>query len=674
MSVSKSGFRIPGMTVAILFFAGCVVSPHIIEEEELLELLAKDEQLLRQSRVPLDGPLSLGEIMARAVKTNLDQKVSDLEETLAFGTLELSHYDLLPSAVASRAYYDRSNDSASRSISVQTRQESLEPSTSQERQHIVDEMRVSWNVLDYGVSYFQAKQEANRYLIASVYREKALIDLIQQARGAYWRALASQRMAQPVADTIADTIAAYEEISEGIEERIYPDLVGALQTKKELFNLVGQLQQLQSDLEQSTILLANFINVPFGSELVIEDPGTLPELNVITADIDAMEFTALMNSSEVMEQAYNTRIDHDETRKAMLSMLPGLELGYTFNNDDNQFLFNQDWNEATARLSWDLLNLVSARQVVKNADIRERLQDQRRLAANVAVITRLNLALHQYNNQLNQLYRAKEVQSINEQIASLTDNAVASRSVGMVNLIRSQVESLSTNLSYYQSYAESQEAYGTILVSLGLSPLPAAYQDWEIDELGNVLEDISEDWVAGNFPLMDPPVKVGSHSSVETGAQFVAYIQDNASPNNFIEQLKQHAAVNKDQSAAEADLIPVASVVAILEEWLEDWERRDSERYLAHYHEDFISHNGMGYSAWARQRRERLSNSESIELSHREIEITEREGDWIKLTFSLHYSSQSYEDRSRKEMVFFNTPEGWRIISEKLLDLDVIRA
>lgn len=501
--------RRPALLIPMLvILAGCLVTPQAIDPEEILELLVEDEQFLEESRIPVDGPMTLGEVMARAVLTNLDQKVSDLEEALAFGTFELSRFDMLPSAVASRSYYDRSNDSASRSISIRTGQESLEPSTSQERQHIVDEFRVSWNVLDFGVSYFQAKQEANRFLIASVFREKALIDLIQQARGAYWRALASQEMREPVMMAIAEATVAYEEVSQGIEERIYPNLLEALQQKKELFTLIGDLERLQADLEQAIILLANFINVPSDVELELAAPEELPSLNSVSVSQQILEFTALANSTEVLEQAYNTRIDYDETKKALLRLLPGLELGFTANNDDNRFLFNNDWNEASARLSWNLLRLASTRQTLRSADLREELQIQRRLAANMAVVTRLNIAAHQYSSQLNQLRRAEEIQGIDAQIAELTNNAVLSQSQGQISLIRSQVEALSTNLSFLQTYATTQEAYGTILVSLGLNPLPSNYTEMKVAELAVILDDTTDAWLEGDYPVLHPSVEL----------------------------------------------------------------------------------------------------------------------------------------------------------------------
>jgi hypothetical protein len=382
-----------------------------------------------------------------------------------------------------------------------TRQETLEASTSQDTEHLVSDLRVSWNLLDFGVSYYQAKQEADRFLITGNNRKKAFIDLIQQARSAYWRALAAQRLKLPVRDVLDEAFVAYEEVSQGIEERIYPSMLQAMQTKKELFVLMGDLELLESELEQSLILLANFINVPSSTVIVLVEPDDLPDLPNLELDVARLEMTALMNSSEVTIEAYNARIEHAETRKALLRLLPGIELGDSQNRDSNDFLFNNDWNEASVRVSWNLLRLASTRQTLRSSSLRNELQTQRRLAANMAVVTRLNLALHQYDSQLNQMHRARQLQEIDTDIAELTRNAVSTDSDGQVNLVKTQAEAITAELTFLLSYAQVQEAYGTVIVSLGLNPLPLNYNSQTVAELSEALEVTNNQWFQGNIPL-----------------------------------------------------------------------------------------------------------------------------------------------------------------------------
>ena len=81
-----------------------------------------------------------------------------------------------------------SNYSGGTSISIVTGQETLSASTSEERSHLLGGADFSWNILDFGVSYYRARQQADQFLIAEERRRKVVQNLLQDVRAAYWRA------------------------------------------------------------------------------------------------------------------------------------------------------------------------------------------------------------------------------------------------------------------------------------------------------------------------------------------------------------------------------------------------------------------------------------------------------------------------------------------------------
>lgn len=631
------------VTLSALVLSGCAITPERIEREELQRLLEQDQAVIDRIQVPVAGPLTLSDIMARAVLTNLDQRVSNLQEALALGAFELARYDMLPSAALASTYYDRNNENAARSISVLTRQESLEPSTSQEPQHNVADMRLSWNLLDFGVSYYQAKQEADRYMIAAAGRQKALIDLLQEARSAYWRALAAQRLREPVAEVIEEALAAYNEINEGIEQQIYPSMVEALQMKKELFGLIGDLRLLQSELEQAMIMLANFINAPSNTDIVLVDTEELPTLPEIDARVETLEQVALLNSAEVLEEAYNARIEHAETRKALLRLLPGIELGYSGNYDSNKYLYNNDWNEASVRVSWNLLRLASTRQTLKNADLRDELQLQRRLAANMAVITRLNLALHQYATRINSLETASELQSIDDQIAQYTSNAVASNSSARLNLVRTQAEALTTSLTYLRSYAEVQEAYGSVLVSLGLNPLPEDYNSRSVEELSTLLSRTNEQWLQGTLPLSQ---------------------LDGAEP---LEQAGTLAPADVPV-VAEAEEDVGTQLQRTIASWLDSLSRKDLDAYFAHYLELVSPAVDVPQEEWRAARIAGINAQEWTDVSYGDFEVVSLDGDTATVRVRVDYRVADRNEQIVKELRLSHVVDSWLIVMERDLN------
>ena len=500
-----------GRLASICVLAGCAMNPQPLSETDVSDVLAEDQELIQQFRAPLNGPVSLHEVMSRAVLNNLEYRVARMEQAVALGSFELARYEMLPQLDARYGRYSRNNLNASTSISVATGEESLEASTSQEKDHDTGAFSASWNLLDFGVSYYQAQQEADRYLISRESRKRVLANLLQQARMLYWRAWAAQHTADDVQRVLAEAKQAYAEVSQVIENRQYTSILPNLRMKRQLFDLIRELETLSEELTEARIELAQVINVPTRSEIYLEgmqpvgelaSVNSLPSLPVIDEDPIQMEMTALYNSTELAEQIYNVRIDQAETRKALLRLLPGVEISYNNSYDSNSLLVFNNWTEMGAEVSWNLFNLATTKQVLESSDLREELALQRRLAVNMAVVTKLNLAVYQYNISLRKLQQAREVKAIDSEIAKHTRNAAISTAAAKVESVLTAAAALRTDLSLLQAYADAQSAYGAVLVALGLNPVPETYMDLQIHELTNLIAAYDSTWQDGNIPIM----------------------------------------------------------------------------------------------------------------------------------------------------------------------------
>lgn len=479
---------------------GCSIPLEPVQDDEIQRVLDEDRARLQAAQAEVAGEIALPEVMARAVLYNIEHRVQRVEQMVAEGQFELAKYELLPTLAASGGFISRNNENASRSISIFSRNETLEPSTSQDKDREVADLRFSWNLLDFGVSYFQAKQESSRFLISEGNRRKVLMRLLQQARTAYWQALGAQRLREPLAETMAEAQQTLGEIEQGLQQNIYPQPIQALRLKRQLLAAIRDMENIASRLLQSEIALANLINVPTDTLPRLVDVEALPKLPGLDVASDILERTALSNSLDVVEQIYNVRIEQAETRKALLRLLPGLEFGFITNYDSNSFLFNQSWNEASVRVTWNLLRLASTKRVLKNTDLREELAIQRRMAVNMAVVTQLNLALHRYNNSSKQLTSAKALQDVDQRISIHTENALASSAASKVEQVQAKASALRTQLGYQQAYADSQDAFGAVLASLGLNPVPLGYTQLSLDELVQAIQGSINLWDNGEIP------------------------------------------------------------------------------------------------------------------------------------------------------------------------------
>ena len=158
--------------IGALLLGACTVRPSPISiSDRSIQALA-DRTLMFAGQEELDGPITLHEGMASGIKYNLDHRLKIMEQATAIAGLNLSQFDMLPRAVAQAGYTERSNVLAAFSRSVSTGRDTLEPSTSQDRNRWVGNIVFTLNILDFGVSYLQARQSADRVLTACERRRK----------------------------------------------------------------------------------------------------------------------------------------------------------------------------------------------------------------------------------------------------------------------------------------------------------------------------------------------------------------------------------------------------------------------------------------------------------------------------------------------------------------------
>lgn len=145
--------RVAGSAAALVFLAGCTVTPQPLTTAEHQAQVAAVRAKLYVDQEPVNGPITLEEAVARALKYNLDARVALMEQAVKLRQLDLSRYDLLPRLVADAGYYVRDKEQLSTSRDVAgnlTDPDSA--STSLEKRRLVSELELSWNVLDFGLS------------------------------------------------------------------------------------------------------------------------------------------------------------------------------------------------------------------------------------------------------------------------------------------------------------------------------------------------------------------------------------------------------------------------------------------------------------------------------------------------------------------------------------------
>lgn len=500
MTTTKTTARLPARPVAIaaavtmLLLGGCAIQPHPIEMGERSAALGAERNELTAGQEALAGPVSMDEAMARALKYNLDYRLKQMEEVLARRQLDLSRADLLPQLTVAAGYNERNNENGASSRNLATGGQSLVPSTSTDKTRHTADLGLTWNVLDFGVSYFQSQQQADRILVAQERRRKTVHQVMQEVRQAYWQAAGAEKLEGKIGLVLADARRALAD-SRKIEQEKLLAPMEALSYQRQMLDVIRQLEAINDELSQAKPRLASLMNLEPGKQFTLVMPQDLAT-PTFRMPVEKMEETALLRRPELMEARYNERISVLETKKAITRLLPGIEFSVGQHYDSNSFLVNNNWRDAGLRVSWNLFNLLNAPTIRASAEAQKELARQQRLATSMAVLTQTHVALRDYTGRLRQYELSKEMDDVDQKILGQVRNAARSNAAGKLQEVRAAANGLISELRLYQSYGAMQSAYGQMLATLGLDPLPPAIDSHDLPALRAAVGSMEARWAA----------------------------------------------------------------------------------------------------------------------------------------------------------------------------------
>lgn len=459
-------------TALVLALSGCSIVPEPMTLDQQIAQAGADRQAMFASQEGLSGPVSLEQAMARALKYNLQHRVTLMEQALEDRVLDASGADMLPKLATRAGLRTRSNVAASVSESVETGQVSLVPSTSQEQTSATVDLQLGWNVLDFGLSYYGAKAQANKLLAAEERRRRVVLNIVEQVRSAWWEAVTAERLKPQVTAILAEARQALEASRQTETQRLVPPLE-ALRYQKALVEIVQQLEALEADMAIAKTQLASLMNLPPATAIEVAVPAddalAPPKLGYRLEDLEAV---AMIERPEVREEAYIARNVAIETRMSLLRLLPGATLFAGLNYDTNDYLVNNDWADAGVQVSWNLLGVLNWSKIEATGEAKATVADARRQALRMAVLTQVNLAWRRHQRAERLYGRFATLQEIEARIRAQTDAAASSDAQSSLERIRAGAASLLATRARDRAYAELQNAYGAIHQAAGFDPLP----------------------------------------------------------------------------------------------------------------------------------------------------------------------------------------------------------
>ncbi|CAM3503971.1 TolC family protein [Arcobacter aquimarinus] len=461
--------------VASFVITGCAVKPEAILKEDVKQMVKNDLTILSEVVQPVTKPISLDEAIQRGLEHNLQKRVKVLESALSQQQLDLVYYDMLPSLTASSGLSERNNYAASASTSFvngepQPLGSNPSYSVSQEKERTTADLTFSWNILDFGLSYVRAQQQADKFLIAQEKQKKVEHSLTQEIRRAYYQAVSSQDLLKRIQPMMVEVKQALEDSKKMQEQRVAKTPMEALSYQRELLDILRSLHTLESSLISAKVELAELMGLKPGIAFDLADKVEKDyEIPTIDMNLEEMEILALENRPELAESRYQERISEKEITAAKLKMLPGINLSASLSYENSDYLLNNDWYSYGANVSWNLLNVFKATEMNKLAKTQVEVAKEQKLALSMAVLSQVHLSIVKFNQAKKEYLLAKEYLTVADDIYDLTkiENEVNVNS--RLILIKEKLNNILATLRYSSSYANVQNSYGRIFASLGIN-------------------------------------------------------------------------------------------------------------------------------------------------------------------------------------------------------------
>jgi outer membrane protein TolC len=493
MSIQQTTFSgavqlLPRTLVALAaaaVLAGCTVAPKAITADEVRDRVKADTARMYVDQAPISAPISMEEAVARALKYNLDYRLKKMESALAMGLTDYASYDMLPQVVASAGYTRRSNESGGVSIGILDRELSDRPTTSDERSRTLRGIEFSWNVLDFGVSYYRARQQGDQFLIAEERRRKVVQNLLQDVRAAYWRALGAQRLNAQADDILQRASLALNRSREAETQKIIPPGL-ALAYQRALLDATTLLNQRRQDLEFAKRELAALMNVPPGVDFQVAEANETA-LPPAPRDVTKLEEMALLQRPELREEDFRKRITSDEARKQILGMLPGISFNYGRRHDSNVYTFNNSWSEGGISLAWNLMRLVALPALQDAQKYQEATDEARRMALSMAILTQTRVGAERYRMALEDFKLADQASQVDTRLAAFTKASVTAKLDSELEAIRTQARAVLGAYQRANAYANAHIAFGRLYNTLGFDPIA---DDFEANDLSKLTERV----------------------------------------------------------------------------------------------------------------------------------------------------------------------------------------
>ncbi len=661
---------------------GCTLHPVPLTMREVGQTVIEDRAALFAGQEAPSGPIGLHEAMARALRYNLEARVQMLEKVVAIADADLSDLNLLPRLAANAGFTSRNLPEATSGYSLTSDTPTTSYTTSQDLRKSVADLGVTWSILDFGLGYFQARQTADRVLIAGENRRKLAHTQIQEVQAAYWRAVGAQELREEIELILRDAKKSLEDAYQVEQERLRPQLE-IMRYQRSLLDIVRQLEALREEMNQARNHLAKLINLPPGAPFTLQEPAEGDaRVPTVGMSVEEMEYLALLNRPEIRLEMYNARIGVNETRKAILKLVPNLEFKVGRHYDSNSYAMHSVWDAVGMQVTGNLMRLVAAPGELRLADQQEKLARMRRLAANMAIFTQVHLAWRQYLDTAQKFENADKISRIDQRISRNVALETGNEAQNRLERIRAASQAVISRLQRNKALAEAQNALGMLHVSLGVDLLPDVAPDADLATLTRAVRAAMDAWREGlslpppsakraeSPPPADGLVPLDVDPTFARESMTLATVKAGSATPRTVPFEKRSPPAEKQPLPPAPEVIPPAETVSDetirqrAREWSAAWAKHDAREFFRFYSDAFVPDGNWSRQQWQDAYHLLFDTSRAVRTELADLAVEVENATRARAFVTLRLDQGGTRNEVRKTLIFKQEAKEWRIIGE----------
>lgn len=450
-------------------------------QKDLADLTPADE-------VVFDEPLSLDDVIALGLKNNLDLRVSAFEKELASEDAYKEKLALLPDLDFGANYSQRDSDTVSNTRNVLTNVETNVSTTSEARENTTLNLTLTWNVLDFGISYIRSRQAQLQVEILKTRRKRQEQTLALDITESFWKAALAEDALDYVRQVKRELDAQREAIQRSVDERRL-EPIAAKEVEKKLVDIALSIRDLQADIAGSRLELSRLMGLRQDQNYTLRREAIKPVLAQLPKpeDVDPrlLEIYAVENRPELFERDINLKIQSDEARAMLISMFPNLALSLGSNYDKNTLLRNQAWSSVGVNLGWNLLSLPSKFAAYESGKKGMAVARAQRLQITVGVLAQVHIAILDYGIAVDRFRLREESYRLTKDLLDMSRERFSAGKLSNLAVTQRLLEDMSVKLQRDQSVVDLIVAHRRLLTSIGASP-----DIWR-EPLASILSDTS---------------------------------------------------------------------------------------------------------------------------------------------------------------------------------------